>query len=107
MDLQDLCRLYLKRVRCIAAQVGLSNWVDATMTKNENGDCKATEEQVELLSKICSDDRIERSDIPKILNKSYRQCCKDGSFDKIKTFNRVGIYSKVSTMLLNPKKTSK
>ena len=99
MPLQRLCRQYLQRLNAKASQYGLSLWLKDIIKQNENGQCKATEEEVEMLARAVDDDRISRKDIPKILDKSYRQCVDDDDFDKIKKFRYVGIYSKISVLL--------
>jgi hypothetical protein len=73
--------------------------VDSIIRANRKGECSGTEHEVQMLSRMVDDERISRTDIPKILDKSYRQCFDDGDFDKIKKFTRLGIYSKVSTLL--------
>jgi hypothetical protein len=52
-----------------------------------------------MLARMVNDDRIERSEIPKALGKSYRQCMEDNDFDRVKKLKRVGIYSKISVLL--------
>lgn len=97
--LQSLCRKYLERVRLIARSHGLESWVDETIKENLEGRCVATEENVEMLSRIVNDERLTRVNVAKELGKSYRQCNDDGTFDKIKKLPYVGIYSKVSALL--------
>ena len=98
--LQELCRKYLKRVRPIADKFGLAWFVDETIAKNMRNECAGTEEEVQILSRICDDERIQRSEIPEIVGKSYRQCMHEGIFDKIKRLHRSGIYSKIGAILL-------
>ena len=97
--LQKLCRDYLTRLKELANRYGLGSWVDETIKENANKTCSATEEEVEILSKICDDERVQRTDIPKILGVSYRHCVDNDVFDKIKKFPHVGIYSKISAIL--------
>ena len=97
--LQELCRDYLGALRHIAHKHGLSKWVDETIKSNIRGECASTEEEVEMLSRMVDDERISRTDVPKILGKSYRQCFENDDFDKVKKLRHVGIYSKVSTIL--------
>lgn len=52
------------------------------------------------MARILDEERLERKDVPKLLGKSYRRCNEDGTFKEIKTLHRVGIYSKVSALLL-------
>lgn len=98
--LQALCREYLGKVRHIAARYGLAAFVDDTIELNRQEKCKATEEECTLLAKIVDEERITRTDVPKILGKSYRECNDDNTFDKITKFKRVGIYSRISTLLM-------
>jgi len=98
--LRALCRGYLVKLRYMARKHGLLHWVDEMIeaTKNDE-DCKPSEYEVEMLARACDDERVSRTDIQKILNKSYRECVDDDDFEKIKKLKRVGIYSKVSAML--------
>ena len=99
--LQELCREYLSRLRYMGRKHGID--VDAIIRANRKGECSGTEHEVQMLSRLVDDERVSRKDIPEIVGKSYRQCCDDGTFDKIKTLKRVGIYSKVSAILLRNK----
>lgn len=105
--LQELCRNYLRRLKYIAGKHGLKSWVNDIIKENSNGECRATQHEVEMLSRLCNDDRLTRQEVPKLLNKSYRQSYEDGDFDKIRRFGHVGIYSKVGTLLLKTKKCDK
>lgn len=102
--LQSLCRLYLERLQSLAEQIGLHEWLNTTIEDNKNGKCVSTEEQVEMLARMCDEERLTREDVPKVLEKSYRKAYEDGDFEKIKTLKRVGIYSKISTLLLKSQK---
>lgn len=95
--LQALCRDYLTRLRYMAKKHGID--VDSIIRANKRNECEATEKEVSMLSRLVDDERVSRKDIPEIVGKSYRQCFDDGDFDKIKRFTRLGIYSKVSTLL--------
>ena len=99
MPLQKICREYLIRLKDKAKQYGLSSWLQDIIEQNKRNECSATEDEVEMLSRMLDDERIERKDVPKILDKSYRQCVDDEDFDKIKKLRYVGIYSKISTLL--------
>ena len=77
--------------------------VDMLIRANKRHECEATEKEVSMLSRLVDDERVSRNDIPEIVGQSYRQCCDDGTFDKIKTLKRVGIYSKVSALLYKQK----
>lgn len=98
--LQELCRGYLLKLRPLAAKFGLGGFVDNTIKANLRNECAGTEEEVELLSRACDDERVSRTDVPKILGKSYRQAYEDDAFEKVKRLKHVGIYSKVSALLL-------
>lgn len=98
-SLQALCRGYLRRLRYTASKHGLGTWVDDVIRANRRGECEATEREVGLLSRAVDDERISRKDIPAVLGKSYRECCDDGDFDRIKKLKRTGIYSKISALL--------
>jgi len=97
--LQAICRGYLSRLRGVAKRHGLGVWVDDMIGKNARGECKGTMEEVEMLSRIVDDERLERKDIPKLFGTSYRKCESMGYFGKIKRLRRVGIYSKISALL--------
>lgn len=99
MALQEICRNYLSMLKDKAKQYGLSSWLQDIIEQNKRNECVATEDEVEMLSRMVDDERLQRKDIPKILGKSYRQCVDDEDFDEIKHLPYVGIYSKVSTLL--------
>lgn len=103
--LQSLCRDYLGRLRNVAKELGFLPWVNKTIEDSKNNRCEATEEQVEMLARMCDDERISRTDVPKILGKSYRKSFEDGDFENIKTLKHVGIYSKVKTLLFKSEKS--
>lgn len=107
MNLQEICRHYLQKLSAKASQYGLSPWLNDIIEQNKNGKCKATEEDVEMLARAVDDDRIPRTEVPKLLGKTYRQCVDDEDFDEIKKFRYVGIYSKISTLLFKGKKNAK
>jgi len=99
--LQALCRDYLSRLRYMAKKHGID--VDAIIRANKRNECEATNKEVEMLARCVDDERVSRTDIPKILGESYRQSESSGVFDKIKKLRRVGIYSKVSALLFKSK----
>lgn len=101
--LQVLCREYLSRLKNIACKYGLDKFVSDTIELNEQGKCRGTEEECEMLARMCNDERIGRFEIPKLLGKSYRQCESNGIFDRIKKLGHVGTYSKVSALLFKTK----
>lgn len=98
--LQQVCRDYLERLRPLAEKFGLGGFIDETIERHIRNECAGTDEEVALLSRACDDERLSRTDVPRLLGKSYRQAYESGDFDKVKTLNRVGIYSKVSALLL-------
>lgn len=95
--LQALCRDYLGKLRYMAKKHGID--VDYIIRANKRKECEATNKEVEMLSRCVDDERVSRTDIPKILGKSYRQSNEDGDFERIKKLKYQGIYSKVSTLL--------
>lgn len=96
--LQALCRDYLGKLRYMAKKHGID--VDSIIRANKRNECEATRKEVEMLSRCVDDERISRTDIPKLLGESYRQSESKGVFDKIKKLKHVGIYSKVGAILL-------
>lgn len=98
--LQELCRSYLRRLRYIARKHGIGSFVDETIAANKRHECAATEHEVRMLSRLCNDERLMRQEVPEVLGKSYRKCVEDGDFDRIKKLKRVGIYSKISVILI-------
>lgn len=101
--LQSLTRSYLSQLRSKAKKYGLGIWIDEIIEANRRGECESTEKECELLARACNDDRVNRTDVPKILGVSYRTCFDNDIFDKIKTFKHVGIYSKISALLFKAK----
>ena len=99
--LQVLCRQYLGKLRRVAKKHGID--VNSIIRANRRKECEATQYEVELLSRAVDDERVSRTDIPKILGKSYRQTNEDLDFEQIKKLKHQGIYSKVSTLLFKSK----
>ena len=99
--LQALCRDYLGRLRYMGKKHGID--VDGLIRLNRQKKCEATQHEVELLGRAVDDERISRTDVQKILDKSYRQANEDGDFDRIKKLKHQGIYSKVSALLFAAK----
>ena len=97
--LQTICRDYLNKLRPIAEKFGLEKFVDDTIKANSRGKCVGTEAECEMLARMCDDERVSRTEVPRILGKSYRQSYEDGDFDFIKKLKHQGIYSKVSALL--------
>ena len=91
----------------MAKKHGLGEWLDNIIKANANNECAATEKEVQMLSRLCDDERVQRKDIPNILEKSYRECFDNDDFDKIKKLKHVGIYSKVSAILFKTKLNKK
>ena len=100
--LQALCRDYLSRLRYMAKKHGID--VDAIIRANRRNECEATQKEVEMLARCVDDERISRTDIPKLLGESYRQSEGSGVFGRIKKLKRVGIYSKVSALIYKNKR---
>lgn len=98
--LQVLCREYLTQLRYMAEKHGLGDWLGMTLHANRKGECEGTRKEVSMLSRLCNDERIKRSDIPAVLGRSYTQCCKGGDFAKISRLPRMGVYSKIDVYLL-------
>jgi hypothetical protein len=99
MDMKEICVNYLRKLRGIATKHNLTKQLDSLIESAENGSCKPTQEECELLSRMVDDERLARQDIPIFLDKSYRKCEESGVFDKIKKLRHVGIYSRVSAEL--------
>ena len=100
--LQALCRDYLGKLRYMGKKHGID--VDGLIAMNRRKECSATKREVELLSRAVDDERISRTEVPKILGKSYRQSNEDGDFESIKKLKYQGIYSKVSALLYKSRK---
>lgn len=100
--LQALCRDYLGKLRYMGKKHGID--VDAIIRANKRKECEATNREVDMLSRCVDDERVSRTDIPKILGKSYRQANEDGDFERIKKLKHQGIYSKVSALLYKNRK---
>ena len=100
--LQALCRDYLGKLRYMAKKHGID--VDSIIRANKRKECEATNKEVEMLSMCVDDERVSRTDVPKILGKSYRQSNEDGDFERIKKLKYQGIYSKVSALLCKSRK---
>lgn len=98
--LQSLCRGYLGRLRHVADKHGLGGWLRGVIRDNRRGECKGTEHEVAMLSRLCNDERVERQDVPRVLGMSYRKANDGGFFDKVKKLRHQGVYSKVGALLL-------
>ncbi len=97
--LQALCRTYLRRLRYIASKHGLGAFVDDLIAQNKQDECRGTRHEVEMLSRMCDDERVSRHDIPALLGVSYRKCEESGVFTRLKKLRHVGVYSKISVLL--------
>ena len=100
--LQALCRDYLSRLRYMAKKHGID--VDSIIRANKRKECSGTEYECQMLARMCDDERVSRTDIPKILGKSYRQANEDEDFERIKKLKHQGIYSKISALLYKSRK---
>lgn len=101
--LQRLCRDYLGRLRYVASKHGLLPQLNNLIAMNKRRECVGTEREVQMLSRMVDDERVSRTDVPKILGKSYRQSNEEGDFEHIKKLKHQGIYSKVSALLFKSK----
>lgn len=97
--LRQICRKYLQRLRHMAEKRGLSSWLNQAINDTKRSDCSPTEKECEMLARLVDDERIQRTEVPPLLSKTYRECTDNDDFDKIKKLKRVGIYSKVDTIL--------
>ena len=97
--LRKMCRGYLQRLRRHASKHGLTQWLNQAIEDTKRQDCSPTEQEVMLLSRAVDDERLQRTEVPPLLGKNYMECFVDEDFEKIKKLKRVGIYSKVSTLL--------
>lgn len=93
--LQSLCRMYLRKLRYMAQKHGLGWWIDSTIKANARNECSGTEHEVQMLARLCDDERVKREEIPSLLNAKKNNI----DFDKIKCLRRLGIYSKVDALL--------
>ena len=98
--LQSLCRDYLGRLRHVADKHGLGDWLRGLIKSNRRGECRGTEHEVAMLSRLCDDERAQRQDVPRVLGMSYRKANDGGFFDKVKRLRHVGVYSKIGALLL-------
>lgn len=97
--LRQICRGYLQRLYYIANKHGLTSWLNQAIKDTKRSDCSPTEKECEMLSRIVDDERLKYDEVHKIIGKGYQDCFNDDDFDKIKKLKRVGIYSKVDTLL--------
>lgn len=97
--LRQICRKYLQRLRHMADKHGLTSWLNQAIKDTKREDCEPTEHECAMLSRLVDDERLTRVEVSPILGKSYQDCFDNDDFDKIKKLKRVGIYSKVNTLL--------
>jgi len=100
--LQALCRDYLSRLRYMGKKHGID--VDSIIRANKRNECSGTEYECQMLARMVDDERLSRTEVPKVLDKSYRQANEDGDFERIKKLKHQGIYSKVSALLYKNRK---
>lgn len=98
--MQRIARYYLYKIKHIARKYGLEEKVKEVIRANKDGTCKATKVEIEMLARICNDERIRRNDVPKLIGKSYRHCNDKGIFDKIKVLKPLGRLSKVDVLII-------
>ena len=97
--LQSMCRKYLRRLRKYASKFNLEKFVDDTIQANKRNECKAEQKDVEMLARMAKDDRINRTDVPRVLGLSYRECNDKDLFQHVKRIKDRGSYSKISAEL--------
>ena len=98
--IQQLARIYLCRLKSLASKYGLSKWLDNIVEANNKEQCTATIEDVDMLSRMVNEERINRTDVPKVLGISYRKCVDKEVFEKdVRNLGHQGTYSNVDTIL--------
>lgn len=97
--LRQICRNYLQRLRHMAKKRGLTSWLEQAIQDTKRKDCEPTEHECEMLARLVDDERIQRTEVPPLLCKTYRECFDNNDFENIKRLKHVGLYSKVDTML--------
>ena len=105
--LRQICRKYLQRLRHMAEKRGLSSWLNQAINDTKRKDCEPTEKECAMLSRLVDDERLTRVEVPPLLGKTYRECFDNNDFENIKRLKRVGLYSKVDTMLYAEKLKNK
>ena len=101
--LQKICRGYLTRLTYLAEKHGLGDWIKELKAANKRKECEGSEKEVKMLARLVNDERATRAEIPHLLNKPQRQCWEDSDYDKINKLKPLGIYDKVSALLLSSK----
>lgn len=98
--LQRLCRALLFKARDIAKRHGLGGWLNDVLLANRRGECKATEEEVDMLSRLVGEERICQNEIAPLLGVSYRTFFEQELMKKVRKFKRLGTYSRNDAILL-------
>ena len=98
--LQGLVRHYLGKLRHIAKKHGMLPQLNNIIASNRRKECAGTEYECMMLARMCDDERLSRVGVPAVIGKTYRSAFNDDEFKKVKKLKHVGIYSKVSAMLL-------
>ena len=91
----------------MAEKRGLSSWLNQAINDTKRKDCEPTEKECAMLSRLVDDERLTRVEVPPLLGKTYRECFDNNDFENIKRLKRVGLYSKVDTMLYAEKLKNK
>ena len=105
--LQSMCRDYLSRLRYMAKKHGLLPQLNNLISMNKRRECVGTEREVQMLSRMVNDERVTRTDVPKMLGKSYRQSVDDDDFSRIRHLPRLGTYLKLDALILKDKQKRK
>lgn len=103
-EMQRIARKYLESIIPLAKKYGLFGWLMDIIEENKRGECSATIEETQALARLCDDERVTRQDVPKLLDRSYRNCVENGVFETLHTLKRVGIYDKISVLLFKKDK---
>ena len=103
-ELQRITRHYLSMLVPLAEKHGLFSWLKDIIDANNRGECSATKDEAQVLARLCDDERVTRQDIPKLLDRSYRNCVENEVFEQLPTLKRVGIYDKISVLLFKKSK---
>ena len=64
----------LGRLRCVAKKHGIGDFVDETIKLNKANKGQSTEREYMMLAHMVDEERLHRTDVPKLLGKSYTQC---------------------------------
>lgn len=102
-ELQRITRNYLSKLTSLAEKFGLGKWLKDLIALNEQEKCSATLDEAQALARLCDDERTTRQEVPKLLERSYRNCVDNEVFEQLPTLKRVGIYDKISVLLFKKK----